>query len=247
MTQLPTTHPTEEDLILYQLHESPTAAAERTVREHLELCPACAELAGSIAETLRVFSAEPVPTPDLDRAWHRLRAQLPALTPAKSRPSLLRPAVLAPLAGLAVAALLLLAVLLSRPHARPQPTRATLAPGPLTTHPVDPAVAAHLDSAERFLTEVSHTSEPLDPLTRRQAHTLLLENAVYVRSARDSGDLADAAVLEKLGRVLTAVDHDPEPTEGGWRLRFELNANGVLLDLRILRQNETQQHQGDLQ
>ena len=239
MTHL-ASHPTEDDLILYQLHES---ADEAGIRRHLDHCATCAELAGSIAETLRVFSAEPVPTPDLPRAWQRLRPQLPALTPAPRR-SVFRARILAPLAGLALAALLLVSVLLVRHHARPAvaPSLAEIPRGPLTIHPVDPAVAAHLDSAERFLTEVSHTSSPLDSATREQAHTLLLRNAVYVRTARSSGDFADAAVLEKLGQLLTTVDHDPETAEPGWHLRFELNTDGLLFDLRILRQNENQQH-----
>lgn len=240
MTQL-APHATEHDLILYQLHESPD---EPSIRSHLDLCPTCAELADSIAHTLRIFSAESVPAPDLNLAWQRLRPHLPVLTatPAPRSSSLLRWPVLASIAGLALAALLLLTAFLARHHAQPQPTVVSGPRGPLTPHPVDPAVAAHLDSAERFLTEVSHTSDPLDPITRQQAHTLLLQNALYVRTARSNGDLADAAVLEKLGRVLTTVDHNPEPA---WHVRFEINSNGLLLDLRILRQNETH-HTGDL-
>ncbi len=81
--------------------------------------------------------------------------------------------------------------------------------------------------------------EPLDPDTRAQAQALLVGNAFYVQTARQQGDLADAALLEKLGRVLTSVDHDPPAdSTGGWHVRLELNTNGLLLDLRILRQNQ---------
>ena len=234
-------HIAEPDLILYQLQDPEQAPlAEEAIRTHLEVCPTCAELATSIAETLRVFSAAPVPSPDLDRAWQTLRPRLIPLVPAS--PSfasrLLRPA---PFLGLAVAALLLLAVFVSR-HRAPRPTAPSLVatrPGPLTERPVDPALAAHLDGAERFLTTVSHTSAPLDPAIRTEAQTLLLHNALYVQTARQQGDLADAALLEKLGRVLTSVDHEPPAdSTGGWHVRLELNTNGLLLDLRILRQNE---------
>ena len=66
-------------------------------------------------------------------------------------------------------------------------------PGPLTTAPVDavaedPALATHLDTAERVLTEVSHTDGPLAEDTREQVHRLLLENAVYHQSAAQHGD-----------------------------------------------------------
>ena len=232
-------HISEDDMILYQLHNSPDAAA---IRAHLETCSACAELAASITETLRVFSAAPVPQPDLDRAWSTLRPQLHPFAPTRLTPSarLLR---IAPATTLALAAILLLTFFLTRHQApsHPQTIAASLRPGPLTTHPVNPDLANHLDSAERFLTEVSHTSTPLDPALREQAQTLLASNALCVQTARNSGDLADAAVLENLGRLLTAADHEsPTDTSNGWHIRFELNANGLLLDLRILRQNQFQ-------
>jgi len=61
-------------------------------------------------------------------------------------------------------------------------------PGPLTTAPLnvavsDPAMAAHLDSAERLLTEVSHEDGPLPAEARTEAHHLLLENALYRQTA----------------------------------------------------------------
>ena len=78
----------------------------------------------------------------------------------------------------------------------------------------------------------------LDDTTREQAHSLLLQNAVYVRSARESGDLAQAAVLENFGRVLTTLDNEPPTPHSTWRLRLEMNTSGLLLDIRILRQND---------
>jgi hypothetical protein len=110
--------------------------------------------------------------------------------------------------------------------------------GPLTTEPRDPAIADHLDSAERLLTEVNNTQGPLDETTREQAHHLLLKNAVYVHTARESGDVAQAVVLESLGRVLTTLDNEPETPHSTWRLRLEMNTSGLLLDIRILRQND---------
>ncbi len=229
----------EADLIAFQMGEPCDEAA---ILAHLETCPECAEMANSFAETVRVFSAEPLPPVDVDRAWRRLRPNLPVLPrQAPRRP--FRLGWIWSAAGVAslAAAILLVVASPHPPHRIPIAT--TLPhPGPITSRPVNPQIAAHLDSAERFLTEVSHTSEPLDPLTREQARTLLLRNAAYVRSARQAGDLADAAVLEQLDRVLTAVDNEPTGADSGWHIRFEINTNGLLLDLRILRQNETQRH-----
>jgi hypothetical protein len=231
-------HFSEEELIAYQLHESQNAGA---ISRHLESCSECAEVSESIAETLRVFSADPVPQPDLEHNWQRLRGNLGVLTPQRSPGfGLLRWGWAWPAAGLATAALMLLAVFGLHVHRTVQTGRniSVNGHGPLTTEPTNPAIANHLDAAERLLTEVNNSSGVLDETTREQAHSLLLENAVYVRSARESGDLAEAAVLENFGRVLTTLDNEPPSPHSTLRLRLEMNTSGLLLDIRILRQND---------
>ena len=121
-------------------------------------------------------------------------------------------------------------------------------PGPLTVEPADavaedPALATHLDTAERVLTEVSHTEGPLPSETREQVHRLLLENAVYHQSAEQHGDMATAAVIDDLGRVLISLDAEPnaeqkEHTNNPDAFRLQMNMGGVLLDLRILHHND---------
>jgi hypothetical protein len=231
-------HFSEEELIAYQLHES---SDEVAISRHLESCSECADLSESIAETLRVFSADPVPQPDLEHNWQRLRGNLGVLTPKRSRSfELLRWGWAGPAAGLAMAALILLIVFSLHIHRNSETGRniAVNGHGPLTTEPTNPAIANHLDAAERLLTEVNNSSGTLDDTTREQAHSLLLQNAVYVRSARESGDLAQAAVLENFGRVLTTLDNEPPTSHSTWRLRLEMNTSGLLLDIRILRQND---------
>ncbi|HXC95130.1 MAG TPA: hypothetical protein VNU92_05485 [Edaphobacter sp.] len=226
-------HFTEEELIAYQLQESSEGAA---IGRHLEDCSECADISESIAETLRVFSADPTPPPDLEINWQRLRGNLSVLTP-ESRGSWrwAWPAV-----GLATAALILLTFFGVHAHHGndPKHNMAVNGHGPITTEPANPAIANHLDAAERLLTEVNNSSGPLDDATREQAHTLLLKNAVYVHDARESGDLASAAVLENFGRVLTTLDNEPPTSHGTWRLRLEMNTSGLLLDIRVLRQND---------
>jgi hypothetical protein len=230
-------HFSEEDLIAYQLHES---SDESTISMHLESCSECADLSESIAETLRVFSADPVPQPDLEHNWQRLRGNLRVLTPERPRGfELFRWHWAWPVAGLATAALILLTVFGTHIHRiGARRNIAVNGHGPLTTEPTDPSIANHLDAAERLLTEVNNSSGPLDDATREQAHSLLLQNAVYVRNARDSGDFAEAAVLENFGRVLTTLDNEPPTSHSTWRLRLEMNTSGLLLDIRILRQND---------
>src|SRR5277367_5125211 len=169
-------HFSEEELIAYQLHEGSDAVA---ISRHLESCSNCADLSESIAETLRVFSADPAPQPDLEHNWQRLRGNLSVLTPDRSRSGkLLRWRLAWPAAGLVAAALILLTVLGTHIH-HTNETRHNAAVnvhGPLTIEPANPAIANHLDAAERLLTEVNNSSGPLDATTRQQAHSLLLQN-----------------------------------------------------------------------
>jgi hypothetical protein len=233
-------HFSEEELIAYQLRESSDAAA---IYSHLESCLECADLSESIAETLRVFSAEPAPQPNLEHNWQRLRGNLGVLTPERRLSfEWMRQPWMWPAAGLATAALILLTVFGVHFH-RSGETKGNVAVnghGPITVEPTDAAIANHLDAAERLLTEVNNSSGPLDDATREQAHSLLLQNAVYVRDARESGALAEAAVLENFGRVLTTLDNEPPTPHSTWRLRLEMNTSGLLLDIRILRQNDDQ-------
>ena len=235
-------HFTEEDLVAYQLHER---FNDNAISKHLETCSDCADLSESIAETLRVFSAEPVTQSDLERNWQRLRGNLIVHTPQRRNIfDLLREHWMWPAVGVAAAALILLGVFGLQIHRdpAPRPNYAINGHGPLTTQPTGPvmdaAIADHLDSAERFLTEVNNSHGALDDVTRKQAHDLLLKNAVYVQNARDNGDLAEAALLERFGRVLTTLDNEPQTSHGTLRLRLEMNTSGLLLDIRILQQND---------
>jgi len=233
-------HFSEEELIAYQLHESSDRVA---ISRHLEGCSQCADLSESIAETLRVFSAEPAPEPNLERNWQRLRGNLNVLSPKQRRIfDLMRWHWAWPAIGFAAAALVFMTAFGLRVHGTREVNRnfAVNGHGPLTTQPTNPAIANHLEAAERLLTEVNNSPGELDDTTREQAHNLLLKNAVYVRNARDNGDLAEAAVLENFGRVLTTLDNEPSSPHSTLRLRVEMNTSGLLLDIRILRQNDDQ-------
>jgi hypothetical protein len=237
-------HFSEDELIAYQLYE---CANEAAIRAHLEECSGCSDLSESIAETLRVFSAETTPQPDLELNWQRLRGNLGTLTVERPRRfGWLRSGWMWPSVGFAaaLALLILAAVLHLNRNVVPRHNFAINGHGPLTTQPTDPAIADHLDAAERLLTEVNNAPGPLDETTRNQAHDLLLKNAVFVHKARQGGDLAEAAVLENLGRVLTTVNNEPSTPHSTLRLRLEMNTSGLLLDIRILRQNDGQNNDG---
>ena len=220
----------EEQLIAFHLGEP---CDECSIRARLERDTAFADLSDEIAHTLRVFSAEPAPAANTEAAWQHLRPTLPLFNAPRRR---LRWPLFIPVAGLAM---LLLAVGLIVRHRHIAPTVDSA--GAIYRYPPlqstsRTAEADHLDRAERWLTAVNHTTEPLAPATRAESEHLRTENALYLQSARAHGDLPDAAVLDRLDRVLTTASH---PAEGGLQLRVQMNTDGLLFELRILRQNQT--------
>ena len=223
-------HLSEEELVAFHLGEDVDA---RKIHRHLEVCEACTVLSESITHTLRVFSAEPIPHADLEYNWKRVRANLSVLSP-KPR-NRWKTFLLLPTLGAACAALLIMLVLGIHQH-RERIRFAFNRPGPLTVEPA--AELNHLDAAERLLTQVNHTEGTLDDSTVAAAQSLTLQNTLYIQQARQRGDYVEAATLENLGRVLISIDHETEDHEATLRLRMEMNTDGLLLDLRILRQND---------
>ena len=134
--------------------------------------------------------------------------------------------------------------LLQELHHRRPAVQYNQRPGPLTVMPVDavaadPQMAMHLDTAERVLTEVSHTEGPLPEETRQQVHRLLVDNAMFHQAAESHGDRSTAAVIDDLGRVLISLDAEPRRSDAlPEGLRVQMNLGGVLLDLRILHHND---------
>jgi periplasmic protein TonB len=66
-------------MIEYAMQESSEAEA---IRAHLGECAECTALNESVAETLRTFSAEPVPIPEFEQSWQRVRGRLGILAEA---------------------------------------------------------------------------------------------------------------------------------------------------------------------
>lgn len=262
---------TEDDLISYHLEELGWWKRQQ-VRRALEHDPALASASEEIAATLRAYCCEPAPVVTdemVERSWQRVRGSLGVVEAKPKRHAW----VWASAGVVAAAAVLLVVVglpphktgatpeavttasntsaaptlggrILEELHLRHKPQQFNGRPGPLTTAPADEALMAqHLDQAERVLTEVSHVEGPLDRETREQVHGLLLNNALYHAKAEQHGDLAAASVIDDLGRVLTALDAEPEHATRKQEqhdpdaFRMEMSIGGVLLDLRILHDN----------
>lgn len=230
-------HYSQEDLIAFHMGD---AADETAIRAHLGQCAVCDGLSDSIAETLRVFSADRVPSADFEANWQRVRGCMRVHAGKDRRSWWTRFAW--PAVGSVCAAAVLAGFAMH--HYNVGDRRANFAfnrPGPLTMEPVDER--DHLDAAERFLTEVNHSHGELDEATLTSARSLGLSNAMYVQKAQQRGDMVEAATLENLGHVLTDIQHQPKKDAGTWRLRLEMNTHGLLLDIRILQQSDRDDEQ----
>ena len=98
----------------------------------------------------------------------------------------------------------------------------------------------HLDRSERLLVELNHANAQdaaeVAPL-RSEARDLLATNRLVRQSAKQAGDPELDASLDRLERLLIELANQPGGlTEADLnRLREEMNTDGLLFDIRVLR------------
>jgi hypothetical protein len=228
-------HVSEDELVLlhYGDGESPTVAA------HVEGCAECRARLMALREELRVVVPPPAPSRPQDygaRVFERIEPRLGA-QPSGAR-------VLRPfgrrrwrnLAGLsALAAALVVAFLLGREF--PAPSR-PLSPE-VRERVLLVAVGDHLDRTRMVLVELATAppDAPLDVSSERvSAEDLVSANRLYRQTAARSGEIALAAVLEELERVLIEVATGPEELSPGSlaELQRRIEARGLLFKIRVV-------------
>jgi hypothetical protein len=101
-------------------------------------------------------------------------------------------------------------------------------------------VGDHLDRSERLLVELDHANPAAgtnELVIEEQARDLLRDNRLYRQTAAKAGDPALTELLDRLGRVLVEVANDPRAinTANIQRSRHDMNIDGLLFELRVLR------------
>jgi len=240
-------HLSEEELIDHYYGEStPGSKVER----HLKTCVQCADEYSALERDLGGVKAL-VPPPRGEgygeEVWRSIRG---SLTPYETRkwqwPSLgfRKPLALAT----AFALLMVAAFIAGRVWQRKQtPQTASVAGDPQAKQRVVVWVLGdHLDRSERLLIELNHAdgkdrAEAL-PI-QSEARELLAANRLLRQSAKQNGDPAVDAALDRLERLLVEVSNEPDGlTEADLtRLRQEMNTDGLLFDVRVLRSRVAQQ------
>jgi len=230
-------HLNEAELIEHYYGESAsTADCER----HLKSCAACAKHYADLHRDLD--GVKPIVTPVRgedygEQVWQSIRSSLPVYEkPERSWIRFWRPL------GWATACALLLAVafVAGRQWERKQAPPVAVAADPQARQRVVFVVLGdHLDRSERLLVELNHAgSNDVSALPLRgEARELLANNRLVRQSAIRAGDYKVEASLDRLERLLVELANQPdEPNERDLdRLRQEMNTDGLLFDIRILR------------
>jgi hypothetical protein len=232
-------HLNEAELIEHYYEES----AEMAERErHLKACPACAKSYADLRRDLDAVKPLAPPARGADygeQVWQSLRASLPVYEKPRSRT--LRQ-FWQPLAwATACAMLVAVAFYAGRQWQRKQTPAVAVAVDPHARQRVVIVVLGdHLDRSERLLVALNHASAndawEATPL-RSEARELLATNRLVRQSAIETGDLGAEASLDRLERLLVELANEPDgQSEADLnRLRQEMNTDGLLFDIRVLR------------
>ncbi len=230
-------HLNEEELIEHYYEESVNMA---DCERHLKACTGCAKRYAELRRDLDGVKplAPPARGEDYgEQVWQSIRSSLPVYE--KPKRSLIR--LGRPLGWAAACALLIaVAFIAGRRWERKQTPTVAVAVDPQARQRVVIVVLGdHLDRSERLLVELNHAGSddiPAAPL-RSEARELLASNRLVRQSAMQAGDLNVEASLDRLERLLVELANEPEDLSEADlnRLRQEMNTDGLLFDIRVLR------------
>jgi hypothetical protein len=106
----------------------------------------------------------------------------------------------------------------------------------------------HLDRTERLLVALQHadsSDQEENAVLQSEARDLLASNRLYRTTANRAGDAELAGALDRLEGVLAEVANDPHLTADDLdRLRNEMNTEGILFEIRVLRAQGADERSG---
>ncbi len=240
-------HLSEEELIEHYYGESaPATHAGR----HLKACAKCSVEYSALERDLSgVKSLTPPARGESygEEVWRSIRGSLKAYEAQKWRwPSL---GFRRPLALVAACALLMVVTFVAGRvwQRRQMPQTVVGASDPQARQRVVIWVLGdHFDRSERLLVELNHANgkDAAEELPiQSEARELLAANRLLRQSAKQNGDPALDAALDRLERLLVEISNQPNGlTDADLnRLRQEMNTDGLLFDVRVLRSRVTEQ------
>jgi hypothetical protein len=226
-----TNHPTEEQFVLYYYGEG----AE--IEEHVGNCEQCRASYQALQRVLNSVDSLPVPerAPDYEhRVWASIETKIEKRSSWRWfgwRPLLVAAAVTVLMVG---------AFLAGRTWQKPAPRQMAAADQGVRERVLLVAVGDHLERSEMVLVELANAGTPgqgrLDISSeQRTAEDLLESNRLYRQTASTNGDVATAALLEELERVLLEIAHSPSEVSARQLedLRKQIEDRGILFKVKI--------------
>jgi len=240
-------HLSEEELIEHYYGESGRKAG---IDAHLRACGTCSRAYEALSRDLAGIPQVAPPARDAaygDQVWQSLRNSLPVYSAPASKWRRLTP--LRILAFATACALILAAAFIAgrQWERRREPTLAGNTPQ-ARERVVLFVLGDHLERSERLLVELKNADDSgtiAAPL-RSEAQDLLTANRLYRASATQAGDPVLAAALDHLERALVEVANGPDDLSNAdlARIQKEMNTDGLLFEVRVLRSRVQAQQQG---
>jgi hypothetical protein len=222
-------HATDEELVEFYY-----GAGDEATRHHLEECAGCREALTRWRETLAAVKEYPVPDRPADygsAVWARVQARLPKKHSQRAPTKwwILTPALAAALA------IAFLAGSWTEHHRAVKPNGA--APTEKERERVLLlSIGNHLERSEIVLTELMHADPRTADLSaeRGLARDLVNENRLLRERAAQTGDAADAALLEDVQRVLLDLANGSGDSPGDVEaVQRRIEGGSLLFKVRI--------------
>jgi hypothetical protein len=231
-------HLTEEELVDHYYGEAVNSV---DIESHLHACNVCAATFATLQQDLASIKSPIVPMRDAsygDQVWQSLRNSVPVYEKKKRR--WLHFNLMQGL-GYATACIVLIAAAFfaGRQWEHRQHPNTQLTANNQPTKPIILVVLGdHLDRSERLLVELNHANDATAVLpVKAEAQDLLSANRLYRESATRAGDPQLTAALDRLERVLVEIVNAPDSSSPAQlaRLQKEMNTDGLLFEVRVLR------------
>jgi hypothetical protein len=143
-------------------------------------------------------------------------------------------------AAMAMTVLIVGAFLAGRTWQKPAPRQVAVADPGVRERVLLVAVGDHLERSQMVLVELANAGAPakgrLDISNeQRSAEDLLESNRLYRQTAATNGDVATAALLEELERVLLEIAHSPSEVSARQleELRKQIEDRGILFKVKV--------------